>query len=123
MIRPYQQGHPTTGAQIWMSPAVRASKLALSDLARLYKGLDGIELDYMRSPLFFDREATTVQQRCAIMREFITAVRALGFKAVGVRVPPSLGSLAFIGLSLPDLAPPPSCSTGSTLRTLGSGPR
>jgi hypothetical protein len=105
MIHPFEQGHPNTGAQNWMSPAVRAAKLALlSDLARLYPALDGVELDYMRSPLFFDGEATTVRQRCAVMRGFIAAVRGLGFKAVGVRVPPSLSSLASVGLDLQDLA-------------------
>jgi hypothetical protein len=59
----------------WAVPEVvdyRAS--LLEELIRSYQ-IDGLELDYMRYPMFF-QEATPVEQRIEIMRGFINRIRA-----------------------------------------------
>ena len=91
----------------WSHPEAVAHKLALvSELVRNYD-VDGLELDYMRFPRYFDSR-TPLGERAAIMAKFIGDVRsALDAGRAGreltVRVPPMTAALAALGLNLATL--------------------
>lgn len=62
--------------QNWAVPEVRAQKLALiRELCENYD-LDGLELDFLRSYSYF-RDETPLEQRRAIMTDFVREVRGL----------------------------------------------
>jgi len=85
----------------WAEPEVRAQKLAmLRELIDNYD-LDGLELDFLRFYSYF-RPKTPIEQRRAIMTNFVTDVRKLlgPKKWLCARVPFYLPALDELGLDL-----------------------
>jgi len=81
----------------WAEPGVRAWRLALvTDLAR-QPGLAGLELDFMRFPLLF-RADVPLDQRRAVMGEFLGAVRERLGGMFGLRLPARLEGWPALGL-------------------------
>jgi hypothetical protein len=95
----------------WIHPEVPEERLAvIRELAGTYD-IEGIELDFMRHPPFFDGKATTFEQRQKIMTGFIKNVREIlnettpagKTRHLAIRVPNRLPELATIGLDLETL--------------------
>lgn len=95
----------------WIHPEVPEERLAvIRELAGKYD-IDGIELDFMRHPPFFDLKSTTVEQRQKIMTGFIRSVREIlnettpagKIRHLAIRVPNRLPELTNIGLDLETL--------------------
>jgi hypothetical protein len=90
--------------QNWGSAAVRDYKTAmLNDVITIYKP-DGISLDFLRAPLFFDASTTTSAQRHAIMGDWVRSLKQRmsegGVPVLAARVPPSWSTLDAIGVDL-----------------------
>lgn len=92
----------------WIHPKVPEERLAIiRELAGNYD-IDGIELDFMRFPPFFDLKATTADQRREVMTGFIRNVREIldetaregKTRYLAIRVPNRLPELVSIGLDL-----------------------
>jgi len=61
----------------WIHPEVRQERIdVITELAENYD-IDGIELDFMRFPPFFDYETTPVEERQDILTGFIADVREI----------------------------------------------
>lgn len=95
----------------WIHPEVPQERLTIiRELASNYD-IDGIELDFMRHPPFFDLKATTPEQRQKIITGFIKNVRQIldettpegKTRYLAIRVPNRQGELASIGLDLKTL--------------------
>jgi len=93
----------------WAIPEVRAYKLALiRELCENYP-LDGFELDFMRHFSYFKLDETTRDERCRIMTQFVTDVRAALDRTARpgqrrwlcVRVPALLAAHDALGIDLP----------------------
>lgn len=92
----------------WMYPEVSAQRVAvLTELAENYD-IDGVQLDFMRFPPFFDLEKSTYAQRRDVMTGFIRKVRILmdktskpGKKRVlAIRVPNRIKEYDALGIDL-----------------------
>jgi hypothetical protein len=97
--------------QNWAIPEVRAHKLAfIQELCEQYD-IDGLELDFMRYPRYFQLEKTTSKQRTEIMCEFVSEVRKIlnisakprQHRWLCVRVPCHLVAHDQLGINLPKL--------------------
>jgi hypothetical protein len=88
----------------WAVPEVRAQKLALIRELSANYDLDGLELDFLRFYSYF-RESTPLDQRRAIMTDFVREVRQIlgPQRRIGARVPCHLPALDALGLDLPAL--------------------
>ena len=103
-------GSATQQVQNWAIPAVREHKFAfLQELCENYD-LDGLELDFMRYPSFFQLDKTSRDERATIMTGFVGQVRALLDRTVRqrrrwlcARVPCYASVFDAIGLDLPAL--------------------
>jgi len=102
-------GRPSDGrtaALDWSFPIVREQKMRLiRELAETYD-IDGLELDFMRYPSYFDVARTGSDERVAIMTGFVRSVRDLldrtakpaGHRYLSVRIPSFLGAYDMLGL-------------------------
>ena len=93
----------------WAIPEVRAHKFAfISEICENYD-IDGLELDYMRHPSYFQLDRTSSEERAEIMTDFITQVRDLLDRTAGpgqrrwlcVRVPCYTSAYDALGIDLP----------------------
>ena len=98
-------------AQNWINPEVRDFMFSIiSEQCENYD-IDGFELDFMRYPDLFDLERTSLDERRAIMSEFITRVRREldrterggKHRYLCIRVPSSIPMLDNIGVELESL--------------------
>ena len=96
-------------AQNWASPKVRQYKtLMLQDIITKFRP-DGISLDFLRAPLFFNTTETPSAERRSIMGAWVADVKSLMAKTGGnmrlvARIPPFSGILDNIGLDVLGLA-------------------
>lgn len=91
-------------AQNWMVPQVREYKSALlQEIIERYKP-DGISLDFLRAPLFFNASTSTSAERHSIMGAWVRDLKARmvagGVPTLSARVPPDTRTLDAIGLDL-----------------------
>ncbi|MDH7570715.1 MAG: hypothetical protein QHJ73_14135, partial [Armatimonadota bacterium] len=95
----------------WAIPEARAYKMALIREVCQNYDMDGLELDFMRHPSYFQLDKTTVEERRRVMTQFVAEVRAALDTAappgrrryLGVRVPGYLAEHDRLGLHLPAL--------------------
>ena len=90
--------------QNWASYAVRDYKTAmLNDIIAKYKP-DGISLDFLRAPLFFDTASTSSAERHDIMGGWVRALKRdmsdSGVPVLAARVPPLWSTLDDIGVDI-----------------------
>ena len=94
----------------WADPRPAERMLALITEQCENYDIDGFELDYLRIDNFFKQNETTSEERCGIMRKFISEVRTVldrtardgRYRYLSVRVPSDLGVWDELGLS-PDV--------------------
>ena len=67
-------------------------------------GPDGISLDFLRAPLFFNTSTTTGEERRSVMGAWVRDLRrrmsAGGVPTLSARIPPKLETLDAIGLDI-----------------------
>lgn len=91
----------------WADPRAPERMLALITEQCEDYDIDGFELDFMRHHRFFKLEETTPEQRCAVMRDFISKVRGVlnrtarngGYRYLSVRVPSVISIWEEIGIT------------------------
>ncbi len=93
--------------QDWRYDEVREFKFRLIEELCVNYDLDGLELDFMRHPYFFNPDETTTDQRKTIMTQFVARVRQLLDKTargkhrwLSVRIPAFLDTYDNIGIDL-----------------------
>jgi len=89
--------------QNWASSVVRDYKTSmLNDIIHRYAP-DGISLDFLRAPVFFNLSTTTAHERLTTMMGWVRAVRAemraAGVGTLAARIPPDPGTLSAIGVN------------------------
>ena len=91
-------------AQNWAVAEVREYKTALLQEVISMFGPDGISLDFLRAPLFFNASTTTGEERRSVMGAWVRDLRrrmdAGGVPTLSARIPPKLETLDAIGLDI-----------------------
>ena len=91
-------------AQNWAVAEVREYKTALLQEVISMFGPDGISLDFLRAPLFFNTSTTTGEERRSVMGAWVRDLRrrmdAGGVPTLSARIPPKLETLDAIGLDI-----------------------
>jgi hypothetical protein len=94
-------------AQDWTAESVRNYKTQMLQEVITKFAPDGISLDFLRAPLFFNTTTTTSQQRTAIMGAWVRGLwarmKAGGIPTLSARIPPNLQLLDEIGLDVKGL--------------------